>query len=87
MFYCAQALLLTKGLNFSKHSAVIAAFGKELAKTGVVPAEFHRHLIEAAEIREEGDCDFAATVDKHDCDLHLQRADAFVQGTEKILRG
>jgi len=29
MFYLAEAFLLEKGLGFSKHSAVIAAFGKE----------------------------------------------------------
>ncbi len=33
MFYLAEALLLTKGLRFSKHSAVIAAFGEHFAKT------------------------------------------------------
>ena len=34
MFYCAQALLFTKNLSFSKHSALISDFGKELAKLG-----------------------------------------------------
>lgn len=47
MFYAAQALLLDKGLSFSKHSAVIAAFGREFAKQGIVSTEFHRYLIEA----------------------------------------
>lgn len=27
MFYLASAILLKKGLNFSKHQAVVAAFG------------------------------------------------------------
>lgn len=34
MFYGAEALLLGRGLSFSKHSAVTAPFGKELVKTG-----------------------------------------------------
>jgi len=42
MFYLAEALLLAKGLTYSKHSAVIAAFSKELVKPGRAPAEFHR---------------------------------------------
>jgi uncharacterized protein (UPF0332 family) len=29
MFYTAEALLLQRGLSFSSHSAVIAAYGKE----------------------------------------------------------
>ena len=34
MFYLAQAALLTKGLTFSSHSAVIAAYEKNLQKLG-----------------------------------------------------
>jgi uncharacterized protein (UPF0332 family) len=45
MFYLAQAVLLTKGLTFSSHSAVIAAYGKEFAKTGLLDPKFHRHMI------------------------------------------
>ena len=41
MFYIAEAFLLGEGLAFSKHSAVIAAFGQRVAKTGRVPKEFH----------------------------------------------
>ena len=35
MFYLAEALLLTLRLTFSKHSAVIAAFGQHFVKTGL----------------------------------------------------
>jgi uncharacterized protein (UPF0332 family) len=55
MFYIASALLDGEGLNFSKHSAVIAAFGQEFAKPQRIPAEFHRYLIEAQELRSTGD--------------------------------
>ena len=54
MFYLAQAVLLTKGLTFSSHSAVIAAYGKEFAKTGLLDPKFHRHMIDAQERREIG---------------------------------
>jgi HEPN domain len=37
MFYIAQALLEGEGLAFSRHSAVIAAFGQHFAHTGKVP--------------------------------------------------
>ena len=45
MFYCA--LLLTKDLSFSKHSAVIAAFGKHFVKTGLVSPALHSYLSNA----------------------------------------
>ena len=45
MFYIAEAFLWQKGLSFSSHSAVISAFGKEIAKPGLVPVEFHRYWV------------------------------------------
>jgi hypothetical protein len=47
MFYVAEALLLGRGLSFSRHSAVIAAFGLHFTKTCVFPGEYQRHLTEA----------------------------------------
>ena len=40
MFYMAETLLLSTSLAYSKHSAVIAAVGREFAKAGVMPPEF-----------------------------------------------
>jgi len=54
IFYLAQALLLSKGLAFSSHSAVVAAYGKEFAKTGLLDPKFHRYFIDAQELRETG---------------------------------
>jgi uncharacterized protein (UPF0332 family) len=47
-------MLLSKGLTFSSHSAVIAAYGKEFAKTGLLDPKFHRYIIDAQERREIG---------------------------------
>jgi uncharacterized protein (UPF0332 family) len=54
IFYLAQAMLLTKGLTFSKHSAVVAAYGREFARTGLLDPKFHRYLIDAQERRMVG---------------------------------
>ena len=54
IFYLAEALLLSKKLTFSSHSAVIAAYGKEFAKTGILDKKFHRYMIDAQERREVG---------------------------------
>ena len=56
MFYVAEAFLLGKGMTFSKHSAVHAAFGEHFVKTGIVPPEFHRHLIHGMEVRHTKTC-------------------------------
>jgi len=50
MFYIAEAFLDGEGMSFSSHAAVIGAFGREFARTGRVPAEFHRFLIDAQDL-------------------------------------
>ena len=55
MFYVAEAFLLGKGLAFSKHSGVHAAFGEHFAKAGIVQPEFHRYLIRGVAVRHAGD--------------------------------
>lgn len=51
MFYVAEAFLASRELAYAKHSGVIATFGREFAKTGIVPAYFHRYLIRGQELR------------------------------------
>ena len=57
MLFRSEAFLLGGGLAFSKHSAVIAKFGEHFAKTGIVPIEYHRYLIEGSDRRNVGDYD------------------------------
>lgn len=78
MFYVAQAFLLSDGLSFSKHSAVIAAFGQHFARTGRVPVEFHRHLIEAGEQRNIGDYDLEPSLTLADAERQWASAEQFV---------
>lgn len=54
IFYLAQAMLLTKELSFSSHSAVVAAYGKEFAKSGLLDSKFHRYIIAAEKRRQIG---------------------------------
>ena len=55
MFYIATAFLEKEQLSYSRHSAVIAAFGQKFARTGLVPVQFHRYLIDAQNIRLQAD--------------------------------
>jgi len=85
MFYVAEALLLSKGLAYSKHSAVIAAFGKEFAKPGVLPAEFHAHLREAAEARNISDYQVGSLLTEEATAQHISRAEALLVAAERLL--
>ncbi|MGD1702398.1 HEPN domain-containing protein [Dapis sp. BLCC M229] len=55
MFYVATAFLEGEKLSYSRHSAVIAAFGQYFARPKRVPVQFHRYLIDAQNIRLEAD--------------------------------
>lgn len=54
MFYLIEALLLTKDLSFSSHSRVVAAFGKEFSKTGLIDPKYHHYIIVTQKRREIG---------------------------------
>lgn len=57
MFYTAQALLKSEGIDVIKHSAVESAFGYYFVKTGKIDSKYHRMLIDARKIREIADYD------------------------------
>ncbi|MDP2778084.1 MAG: HEPN domain-containing protein [Anaerolineales bacterium] len=57
MFYVAEALLYERDLQFSQHGQVIAAYGKEFAKTKELDPKFHRWLRAGFDTRISGDYD------------------------------
>lgn len=85
MFYIAEAFLEGEGLSFSKHSAVISAFGREFAKSGRVPAEFHRYLMEAQELRHSGDYGTRSAVNYEQAREQIDRAERFLDLAERLM--
>lgn len=79
MFYIAEAFLEGEGLSFSKHSAIIAAFGREFAKPQRIPADFHRFLIEAQEMRTTGDYGQLNAVTTDQATEQIDRAEQFLE--------
>jgi len=86
MFYLVEALLLSKELKFSSHSATIATFGKEFAKTKLLDPKFHRYLIDAQDRREVGHYGNASeAVTPEDALESYQWADEFIQVIKEYL--
>jgi uncharacterized protein (UPF0332 family) len=79
MFYLAEALLLEYGLAFSKHSAVLAAFGERFTKAGLVPAELHRYLRDGQDSRNVGDYHFGGTLTRDEAALQITHAERFLE--------
>lgn len=86
MFYCAECLLLTQEMSFSKHSAIIAAFGKHFAKTGLLPTTLHSHLLNAFKDRQIGDYEVIKEITKFEAETHLKNAKEFINQTIKYLK-
>ena len=79
MFYLTEALLLSKGLKFSSHSAVIAAYGKEFSKTSLLDPKFHRRLIVAEERREDGHYGASQNISDEDALESFEWTGEFIQ--------
>lgn len=85
MFYVAEAILLGQGRSFSKHSAVVAAFEEQFAKTGLVPAEFHRYLLDGEDSRHVGDYDIGPGLSRAEANEQIHHAQEFLDLAERLL--
>ncbi|MGC9093200.1 MAG: HEPN domain-containing protein [Bacteroidota bacterium] len=86
MFYCATAILLTKDLKFSKHTAVISFFGKEFIKTGLLPEKLYSYIIEAFSERQKGDYEIIFMQSLERTSEIIEKAEEFIKECEKFLK-
>ncbi len=85
IFYLTEALLSSKGLQFSSHSAVMAAYGKEFAKTKILDPKFHRRMIIAERRRETGHYGEESGVTDEEARESYEWAEEFMQAVKKYL--
>ncbi len=78
MFYAAQALLKSEGIEVIKHSAVESALGYHFAKTGKIDPKYHRMLINARKLREIIDYDIQEETIEPTAMLKLEDGKEFV---------
>lgn len=79
MFYLMESLLYSKDMQFSSHSAVIAAFGKEFAKTAILDPKYHRQIIIAESRRETGHYGEESSVTDEEARESFDWAEEFLQ--------
>jgi len=85
MFYIVEAFLEGEGMSFSKHSAVISAFGREFVRSGKVPADYHRYLIEAQGLRHMADYGPRFSVSREEALEQIERAEQFLNLAETMM--
>ncbi|MBW2038605.1 MAG: HEPN domain-containing protein [Deltaproteobacteria bacterium] len=86
MFYMAEAVLLTKGLSFSKHSGVISGFNQHFIKTGIFEYKYYEMLRFAFEQRNIGDYRFLQQVSKETAQRVVNEARQFLEETKEYLK-
>lgn len=85
-FYTAEALLFSKGLSYSRHSQVVAQFGRHFAKTEELDARYHRLLIEAFGLRQAADYSAAPeTVSEEDAEHTIREGKEFLAAAHEHL--
>jgi uncharacterized protein (UPF0332 family) len=85
MFYCVEALLLTKNIVFSSHKGVISAFGEHFIKTGIFPKEMSREFIRAFEKRQISDYEYTLTIEENEAmEIYRQGID-FIEKVKKYI--
>ena len=85
VFYAASALLLQEGLEFRKHSGVIAAIHQRFIKTGRMEKEFGKNLNWLFELRSIGDYGVTTHVPAADAEQAINTATDFLQKVRTIL--
>jgi uncharacterized protein (UPF0332 family) len=86
VFYAASALLLHEGLEFRKHSGVIAAIHQLFIKTGRLEKEYGKNLNWLFELRSIGDYGVTVHVPKSDVEKAINAAMSFIQKVRTILK-
>ena len=85
VFYAASAILLTQGIERSKHSGVLSAFREHFVKPGLIEAEYSSVYGETLVIREDADYAVEIPVDFDMADAALHQARRFVQRMKAYL--
>jgi len=85
MFYITEALLHERDLQFNQHGQVIAAYGKEFAKTKELDPKFHRWLRAAFDTRISGDYDVDTGISTQIVTTLINQAQEFLSAARAYL--
>lgn len=85
-FYAATSLLLYEGLEFGKHSGVVAAIHQRFVKTGKLTQAQGKNLNWLFELRSVGDYGGATHVTRQECEQAIRVAQDFVSAIKGLLQ-
>ncbi len=87
MFYVAEALLYDEfDLKFNQHGQVIAAYGKNFAKTKALDPKYHRWLRDGFDKRISGDYGVDTGIESDIAATMINQAQDFLEAAQKHLK-
>lgn len=86
MFHAARAMLALKGLDSRKHSGIISLFNQHFVKTGLLPKEYGRIIMNAKDLREESDYNEFYLVSAKEAEQLLKDGTMFILGIKKRIQ-
>ena len=84
-FYTASALLLSRGLEFSRHGQVIAQYGFHFSRTHLLDPSFHHLLTRTFDLRHIGDYGTPRAVDPEVVEELMAQGKAFLAAAIRYL--
>lgn len=85
VFHLMQAVLLTKGLTYSKHAGVISGFSEHFIKSNIFPSHFGEVIQRLRKDRELGDYGYQLTLSLEEANADVKAAEEIVQSIVKYL--
>lgn len=77
MFYAVQALLVLRGVSFSKHGQIKGYFNREFIKNSILPVDMGRLYNKVFEYRQKFDYVDFAVPDRAMVEEYIERAERF----------
>lgn len=78
MFHAVRALLALEGVDYKKHSAIIAHFQREYIRTGIFDRTYSDILMKASAIRNASDYDDFYLASREETAQQIHNANEFV---------
>jgi len=85
-FYAATALLLGEGLEFGRHSGVIASIHQKFVKTSKLDKSYGKDLNWLFELRGVGDYGATIHISRQDADRAIKTAENFIIAAKSLIQ-
>ena len=85
MYFAATAMFLARGIRVKTHRGLVARFGQEFVKKGLIEAHFGRILRIAEELRSEADYSIMRQISDEEAVANVDDAEMFLRRAKEVI--